>query len=45
MRYLCQTGGPDILASHKYQLGRALLLSLELLLAADVIRTIAFEPT
>jgi len=30
---------------YKHRLGRALLLSLEILVAADVIRTIALEPT
>jgi uncharacterized membrane protein len=31
--------------SYKVQLGKALLLGLELLVAADVVRTVAFEPT
>ena len=31
--------------SHRQQLGRPLLLGLELLVAADVIRTVALEPT
>ena len=30
---------------YKHRLGRALLLSLEILVAADVIRTVALEPT
>ena len=30
---------------HKVRLGRALLLGLELLVAADIIRTVALEPT
>lgn len=31
--------------NHKVQLGKALLLSLELLVAADVVRTVTFQPT
>ena len=31
--------------SYKHQLGKALLLGLELLVAADVVRTVALEPT
>jgi uncharacterized membrane protein len=36
---------PDAFDSYKVQLGKALLLGLELLVAADVVRTVAFEPT
>jgi uncharacterized membrane protein len=35
----------DAYNSYKIQLGKALLLGLELLVAADVVRTVAFEPT
>src|SRR5271163_169695 len=31
--------------SYKVQLGKGLLLGLELLVAADVVRTVAFQPT
>ena len=36
---------PDAYAQYKTRLGRALLLGLELLVAADIIRTVALEPT
>ena len=35
----------DRFRQYKQRLGRALLLSLEILVAADVIRTVALEPT
>jgi len=35
----------DRFRQYKHRLGRALLLSLEILVAADVIRTVALEPT
>ena len=35
----------DSYEHYKHQLGRALLLGLELLVAADVIRTVTLEPT
>jgi len=35
----------DAYAEYKAQLGRSLLLGLEILIAADVIRTVALEPT
>ena len=35
----------DAYAEYKGQLGRSLLLGLEILIAADVIRTVALEPT
>jgi uncharacterized membrane protein len=37
--------GPDAYSQYKVRLGRALLLGLELLVAADIIRTVALEPT
>jgi uncharacterized membrane protein len=36
---------PDAYVKYKVRLGRALLLGLELLVAADIIRTVALEPT
>jgi uncharacterized membrane protein len=35
----------DAYGAYKVQLGKALLLGLELLVAADIIRTVALEPT
>lgn len=50
LNFLFQTIQKQMVASerfklYKIRLGRALLLSLEILVAADVIRTIALEPT
>jgi uncharacterized membrane protein len=36
---------PDAYEQYKARLGKALLLGLELLVAADIIRTVALEPT
>jgi len=36
---------PDAYQQYKVRLGKALLLGLELLVAADIIRTVALEPT
>ena len=36
---------PDAYTSYRVRLGRALALGLEVLVAADVIRTVALEPT
>jgi uncharacterized membrane protein len=36
---------PDVYMSYRQQLGRAILLGLELLVAADIIRTVAVAPT
>lgn len=36
---------PDAYERYKTRLGKALLLGLELLVAADIIRTVALEPT
>jgi uncharacterized membrane protein len=36
---------PEAYVQYKVRLGRALLLGLELLVAADIIRTVALEPT
>jgi uncharacterized membrane protein len=45
LRYIYQLRRPDTFESYKHQLGKALLLGLELMVAADVIRTVTFEPT
>jgi uncharacterized membrane protein len=45
VRYLFKLGKPGAYESYKHLLGKALLLGLELLVAADVVRTIALEPT
>ena len=36
---------PDVYTTFRQQLGRAILLGLELLVAADIIRTVAVAPT
>lgn len=36
---------PDVYRSFRQQVGRAILLGLELLVAADIIRTVAVSPT
>jgi uncharacterized membrane protein len=36
---------PDIYRQYRQQLGRSILLGLELLVAADIIRTVAVTPT
>lgn len=45
VRYIFQTHAPGEYKSYRHQLGKALLLGLELLVAADVVRTVALEPT
>ena len=45
VRYLFDLEKRGAYESYKHQLGKALLLGLELLVAADVVRTVAFEPT
>ena len=45
VRYIFQLGKPGAYESYKHQLGKALLLGLELMVAADVVRTVTFEPT
>ncbi|MDT0260251.1 DUF1622 domain-containing protein [Jatrophihabitans lederbergiae] len=37
--------GPDVYRRYRQQLGRSILLGLELLVAADIIRTVAVTPT
>ncbi|MBX3291587.1 MAG: DUF1622 domain-containing protein [Acidobacteria bacterium] len=36
---------PDAFRQYKHRLGKMLILSLEFLVAADIIRTVALEPT
>ena len=43
--YVFQFGKPGVYESYKHQLGKPLLLGLDLLLAGDVIKTVALEPT
>jgi uncharacterized membrane protein len=45
IRYLFQLGKPGAYESYKHQLGKTLLLGLEFLVAGDVVRTVALEPT
>lgn len=43
--YLRQTEGGSLYVAYRRQLSRAILLGLEFLVAADIIRTVAIEPT
>jgi uncharacterized membrane protein len=45
VRYLFHLGEPGAYEGYKHILARALLLGLELLVAADVVRTVALDPT
>ena len=45
VRYIFQNHATGEYENYKHQLGKALLLGLELLVAADVVRTVALEPT
>ena len=45
VRYLFKLSNQGAYESYKHQLGKALLLALELLVAADVVRTVVLEPT
>jgi len=45
IRYLFQLGKPGAFESYKHQMGKSLLLGLEFLVAGDVVRTVALEPT
>jgi uncharacterized membrane protein len=45
VRYLFHIDEPGAYASYKHQLGKTLLLGLEFLVAGDVVRTVALEPT
>lgn len=45
VRYLRAIGAGDAYAQFRRDLGRAILLGLEFLVAADIIRTVAIDPT
>jgi uncharacterized membrane protein len=45
VRYLFKLDKPGAYESYKHQMGRSLLLGLEFLVAGDVVRTVALEPT
>jgi uncharacterized membrane protein len=45
VRYLFQLDKAGAYESYKHQLGKTLLLGLEFLVAGDVVRTVALEPT
>jgi uncharacterized membrane protein len=45
LRYLIQLDRPGAFERYKQQMGRSLLLGLEFLVAGDVVRTVALEPT
>ena len=44
-RHVFQPGRSPAYESYKHQLGKPLLLGLDLLLAGDVVKTVALEPT
>jgi uncharacterized membrane protein len=45
IRYLFQLDKPGAYERYKHQMGSSLLLGLEFLVAGDVVRTVALEPT
>jgi uncharacterized membrane protein len=45
IRYLFHLDQPGAFERYKHQMGRSLLLGLEFLVAGDVVRTVALEPT
>jgi len=45
VRFLLKLDEPGAYESYKHQIGRSLLLGLEFLVAADVVRTVALDPT
>lgn len=45
VRFLMKLDDPGAYESYKHQMGRSLLLGLEFLVAGDVVRTVALEPT
>jgi len=45
IRFLFKLDEPGAYGSYKQQMGRSLLLGLEFLVAGDVVRTVALEPT
>jgi uncharacterized membrane protein len=45
LRFLFKLDEPGAYVSYKQQMGRSLLLGLEFLVAGDVVRTVALDPT
>jgi uncharacterized membrane protein len=45
IRYLFKLDQPGAYESYKHQMGRSMLLGLEFLVAGDVVRTVALDPT
>jgi len=45
VRFLMKLDEPGAYESYKHQIGRSLLLGLEFLVAGDVVRTVALDPT
>jgi uncharacterized membrane protein len=45
VRFLLKLDEPGAYESYKHQMGRSLLLGLEFLVAGDVVRTVALDPT
>jgi len=45
VRFLLQLDKPGAYERYKHEMGRSLLLGLEFLVAGDVVRTVALEPT
>jgi uncharacterized membrane protein len=45
VRYVFHVGKPGAYERYKYQLGRPLQLGLDLLVAGDLVKTVALEPT
>jgi uncharacterized membrane protein len=45
VRYLFRLDQPSAYQSYKHQMGKTLLLGLEFLVAGDVVRTVALDPT
>lgn len=45
IRYLYRLDQPGAYETYKHQMGRSLLLGLEFLVAGDVVRTVALDPT
>lgn len=45
VRYLFHLGEPGAYENYKHMLAKALLLGIELLVAADIVRTVALDPT
>jgi uncharacterized membrane protein len=45
IRFLFKLDEPGAYVAYKHQMGRSLLLGLEFLVAGDVVRTVALEPT